>query len=389
MIYFDNNSTTRVFENTVDAMRPFLTENFANPASAIAQFRGIGKVICAQKASLSRALGADEADQFVITSGATESNNLALLGAARANPRRRHVVISAIEHPSVMEVSERLRTDGYRLSTLPVSRDGVVDTNALSGLLCPDTLLVSVMLANNETGVIQPLGSLAADVKKHDPEILVHGDATQAVGKIPIDLSGELADIDLLSLSAHKFHGPKGTGALFVRDAGAIAPILHGGGQQNGLRSGTENPAGVVGMVTALLRLLGVSAAYADVEHLRNRLEASILALHPDAFVLGASARRLPTTVNVCLPGIDAEDFVDRMAARNVAISAGSACSYGARKPSHVALAHGLTYEQAKCCIRLSLSIESTGQEVELFLRAFAEASGCVPPRSNPRRETA
>lgn len=388
MIYFDNNSTTRVFESTLEAMRPFFTENFANPASAIAQFGGIQKVIRAQKASLSKTLGANEADQFVITSGATESNNLALLGAARANPRRRHIVISAIEHPSVMEVSERLRIEGYRLSTLPVSRNGVVDTKSLSGLLCPDTLLVSVMLANNETGVVQPLGLLAGAVKKHDPEILVHTDATQAVGKIPIDLSGELADIDLLSLSAHKFHGPKGTGALFVRDADAIAPILYGGAQQNGFRAGTENPAGVVGMVTALLRLMALSPVLGDVEHLRNRLEAGILASHPDVFVLGAGAKRLPTTLNVCLSGIDAEDLVDRMATKNVAISAGSACSYGARKPSYVALAHGLSYDQALRCIRLSLSVESTNQEVDTFLQIFTEVMTCVTPE-NHRRETA
>lgn len=388
MIYFDNNSTTRVFESTVDAMRPYLTENFANPASAIAQFGGIPKIIRSQKVRLSGALCADDADQFVITSGATESNNLALLGAAKANPHRRHIVISAIEHPSVMEVVDHLRTNGYRLSILRVSRDGVVDTNALSGLLCPDTLLVSVMLANNETGVIQPLGCLAGVVKKYDFEILVHTDATQAVGKIPIDLSGELADIDLLSLSAHKFHGPKGTGALFVRDADTIAPILHGGGQQRGLRAGTENPAGVVGMVTALFRLLPLSTTFAEVEHLRNRLQAGILALYPDAFVLGASAARLPTTLNVCLPSIDAEEFVDRMAARNVAISAGSACSYGARKPSYVALAHGLSYEQAERCVRLSLSVESTNEEVGAFLRIFTEVTHCATPRDH-RRETA
>jgi cysteine desulfurase len=373
MIYFDNNSTTRVFESTVEAMRPFLTETFVNPASAIAQFGGIAKVVRAQKSNLAKMLGADEGDQFVITSGATESNNLALLGAARANPERRHLVTSAIEHPSVVEVCEHLRADGYRVTPVPVSHDGVVDTSTLSGLLTPDTLAVSVMLANNETGVIQPLGLLAGMVKQYDPEILIHTDATQAVGKIPIDLSGELANIDLLSLSAHKFHGPKGTGALFVRDADSLAPILHGGGQQNGLRAGTENPAGMVGMVTALSSLLASHPALAQVEHLRHRLETSINAIYPEAFILGASVARLPTTLNVCMPGLDAEDFVDRMAAREVAISAGSACSYGARKPSYVALAQGLTYEQAKSCIRVSLSIESSEEEVNRFLQTLRE----------------
>jgi len=236
MVYFDNNSTTRVFESTLDAMRPFLTRDFANPASAIAQFCGLAKAVGVQKSILAKSLRADEATQFVITSGATESNNLALLGAARANPARRHVVISSIEHPSVMEVADSLRADGYRLDILPVSPNGVIQGSELVPVLCRDTLLVSVMLANNETGVIQPLRELANTVKKYDPGILVHTDATQAVGKIPVDLSDELADIDLLSLSAHKFHGPKGVGALFIRDADSLSPILYGGGQQNKLR---------------------------------------------------------------------------------------------------------------------------------------------------------
>jgi cysteine desulfurase len=288
-----------------------------------------------------------------------------------------------------MEVCELLRAEGYLINTLAVSAEGVVNEKALADLLSVDTLLVSVMLANNETGVIQPLSSLARSVKRRDPSILLHTDATQAVGKIPIDLSDDLADVDLLSLSAHKFHGPKGTGALFVRDAGVLAPILHGGGQQNGLRAGTENPAGLVGMVTALMALLASPDAVNGVARLRDRLETVMLSVCPEAFVLGSSANRLPTTVDVCLPDVDAEEFVDRMAAKGIAISAGSACAYGARKPSYVALAQGLSYEQAKSCIRLSLSIESTEQEVDLFLQAFTELLEPLAPPGRPKRETA
>lgn len=389
MIYFDNNSTTRVFENVVQAMRPFLTEHFANPASAIAQFRGIQQNIQAEKKRLCTALGADDTHQFVITSGATESNNLALFGAARANRDRRHVIVSAIEHPSVMEVCELLRKDGYRISMLPVKRDGTVHEAALEDMLSADTLLLSVMLANNETGVIQPVGSIAKAVKRRHPSVLTHTDATQAVGKMPIDLSGDLAEVDLLSLSAHKFHGPKGTGALFVRDTDILAPILYGGGQQDGLRAGTENPAGLVGMVTALTTLLANGDAPAHIAQLRDRLEIGILAAYRGAFVLGSSANRLPTTLNVCLPGIDAEEFVDGMAARDIAISAGSACSYGASKPSYVALAHGLSYEHAKNCIRLSLSVESTEQEIDFFLHEFKDIIGSSNPSLSHERETA
>jgi len=389
MIYFDNNSTTRVFESTVEAMRPFLTERFANPASAIAQFAGIPQCVQTGKARLANMLGADAPDQFVITSGATESNNLALFGSARAAPQRRHVVISSIEHPSIMEVTEQLKRNGYRINTVPVRPEGVVDEDALVGMLGVDTLMVSIMLANNETGVIQPVRSIARAVKRRDSTVLIHTDATQAVGRLPIDLAGYLAEVDLLSLSAHKFHGPKGTGALFVRDCNMLAPILYGGGQQNGLRAGTENPIGLIGMVNALVMLMTDSQAIERVARLRSRLEREILASYPGAFVLGAASKRLPNTLNICLPEIDAEDFVDRMAARDIAISAGSACSYGARKPSYVALAQGLSYEQAKSCIRLSLSVESTEQEVDLFLKEFRDLIGLLLPCAiNSRPDT-
>jgi len=386
MIYFDNNSTTRVFEGTVEAMVPYLTQQFANPASAVAHVSGLTRVLQTQKSELAKALGADSGDQFIVTSGATESNNLALFGAARVDRHKRHIVVSSIEHPSVMEVSEVLRAEGFRITTVPVTADGIVEEQALINALSAETLLVSVMMANNETGVLQPLKTLAGAVKEHDPSILFHTDATQAVGKIRVDLSGDLADVDLLSLSAHKFHGPKGVGALFVRDSDILAPILHGGGQQLGLRAGTENPAGVVGMVTALSNVLDASQAMTAAARMRTRLETGILSLYPRAFVLGASAGRLPTTVNVCLPEIDAEELVDRMAMQGIAISAGSACAYGARKPSYVALAQGLSYEQAKSCIRVSLSIESTDLEVDLFLQVFADTT--ASPLQH-KRETA
>ncbi len=389
MIYFDNNSTTRVFESTVEAMVPYLTQQFANPASAVAHVNGVTRVLQTQKSKLARALGADSGDQFIVTSGATESNNLALAGAARANRARRHIVVSAVEHPSILETSEQLRTEGYHITQVSVDKEGIVDVEALINALSPETLMVSVMLANNETGVIQPVGGIVDAVKKYDPLILVHTDATQAVGKIPVDLSGVLGDVDLLSLSAHKFHGPKGTGALFVRDSDLVAPLLHGGGQQKGLRAGTENPAAVVGMVAALTDLLARSVGFADVARLRCELESRLTVIHPGAFVLGAETERLPNTVNVCLPGVDAEDLVDRMAAVDIAISAGSACAYGARKPSYVALAHGLSYEQAKSCVRISLSVESSGQEVDRFLQVLTELVAGSATTSARKLETA
>lgn len=373
MIYFDNNSTTRVFESTAEAMLPYLTQQFANPASALARMNGITRTLQLEKNRLAKALGADSGDQFIVTSGATESNNLALLGAARANRARRHIVVSAIEHPSILETCEQLGKEGYRITHLSVDGQGIVHADALVNALSPETLMVSLMLANNETGVIQPVDAIADAVKKHDPLILVHTDATQAVGKIAVDLSGPLAEVDLLSLSAHKFHGPKGTGALFVRDSDLVAPLLHGGGQQQGLRAGTENPASLVGMVAALTDVLGRTRGFAEVARLRSELESRLIDGHPGAFVLGARAERLPNTVNICLPGIEAEDLVDRLAAADIAISAGAACSYGSRKPSYVVLAHGLSYDEAKSCVRISLSLESTDQEVDRFLQVTNE----------------
>jgi cysteine desulfurase len=387
MIYFDNNATTRTFDCVAEAMRPFLTELYANPASAIAQFNGISRMIEREKSLLCAALGIESTERLIITSGATESNNLAICGAARANPRRRQIVISAIEHPSVLEVSEVLRKDGYRVFVLPAKADGTIELDALSQCLSPDTLLVSAMLVNNETGVFQPLNALAAIVKRYDEAILVHTDATQAVGKIPLDLTTELSAVDLMSFSAHKFHGPKGTGGLFVRDLDTILPILHGGAQQKGMRSGTENPAGLVGMSTALIKLLDIQKSSTPVSILRDQLEAGILTAHPGAFVLGASAQRLPTTLNICLPDLDAEELVDHLAAKGIAISAGSACSNGAQKPSHVASALGLSYEQAKSCIRLSLSVESTPAEVSSFLGIFPEVTSRLAQKPSIERE--
>jgi cysteine desulfurase len=371
MIYLDNNATTRVLPEVAAAMMPFLTERFSNPTSAMGQFAGIGRSVAAARQSVARAIAADDGDQLVITSGATEANNLALLGAARANPARRHLVVSAVEHPSVLEVARHLESTGYTLTLLPVNADGLVTADALRKALRPDTLLVSVMLANNESGVLLPVGPLAELVKEIDPTVIFHTDATQAVGKIKIDLAGDLASVDLLSFSAHKFHGPKGTGALFLRDREMVSPIQFGGGQQAGLRSGTENPAGVAGMAMALTQAQERSAT-STVRRLRAKLEEGLLARYPAAVILGAAVPRLPNTCFVHLPGIDAGDLVDFMAAHDIAISVGSACAHGAQAPSPVALAMGLSHVAAQQCVRISLSLETTPEEIESFLHALS-----------------
>lgn len=371
MIYFDNNATTRVLEEVADAIRPYLTVQFANPASAMGQFAGVSRDVAVAKSILAETLGAESGDQIVITSGATEANNLALLGAARANPRRRHLITSVIEHPSVLEVMAFMESTGYLVTRIPVAADGLVSPQDVQSALTADTLLVSIMLANNETGVIQPVGEIARLVKAYDTAILVHSDATQAVGKIPIDLRDDLSAIDLLSFSAHKFHGPKGVGALYVREADLIAPLFFGGGQQFGLRPGTENPASVIGMKAALVGLTSAHEPFISVSRLRDEIQRRILSLHVGAFALGVAPPRLPNTLSLCLPGIEGADLVDRLANLGIAISTGSACAHGANKPSHVVLAMGLSHAQADSCIRISLSIETTQHEADSLVDAI------------------
>jgi cysteine sulfinate desulfinase/cysteine desulfurase-like protein len=374
MIYLDNNATTRVFEEIADVMRSYLVDRFANPASAMGEFEGVSRAIAAGKASMARHLGATEGDSIVITSGATEANNLAILGAARACSSRRHLIVSSVEHPSVLETVRHLEASGYRVTLLPVSRSGTVAPDQVSRMLSPDTLLVSVMLANNETGVIQPVGEIASVVKSYDPQVLVHTDATQAIGKWPVDLGGSLAAVDLLSFSAHKFHGPKAVGALFVRESVSIAPLFFGGGQQAGLRPGTENPAAVVGMAKAMEHMAARKQSLGAMQALRDRIESEVQVFIPGSLVLGAEGPRLPNTLNLFLPGVQATELVDKLASSGIAISNGSACSHGAQQPSHVLLAMGLSHADAQCCIRISLSVETTRSEIESLLQELGKA---------------
>ena len=371
IIYFDNNATTRTLPEVLAEMAPYFTEHFANLSSPIASVTGVCRKVEECFKSIATNLGAIGGEQFILTSGATESNNLALLGAYAANPKRNHLVLSPVEHPSVIETADALKKCGCRISTVSLTSDGAVDIDSLINLLDRDTLLVSIMFANNETGIIQPIKEIAEVVKNFDSAILFHTDATQAIGKLSIELFEELDDIDLLSLSAHKFHGPKGVGALYLRDTDLIAPILHGGKQQQGMRAGTENVAGLVGMATALSFITSLESAWEPIRFLRDELEAGVCEMWPGSFVIGKSLARLANTSYICIPGIDAESLVDRMAMKGVAIATGSACAYGAKMPSYVALAHGLNYELARCCVRFSLSIETSAVEVKYALEAL------------------
>ena len=363
----DGNATTRVAAEVREAMLPFLAEESGNPSSLHAAGRAARDAVEEARRRVARLVGA-RPGRIVFTGGGSESDNLALKGLAFA-PRggRDHVVTSAVEHPAVLATCRFLERTGLRLTVLPVDGDGRVDPAALGRAVDERTLVVSIQLANNEVGTIQPVRELAAIA--HARGALFHTDAVQAVGKIRVDV--EELGVDLLTLSAHKIHGPKGVGSLFVRKGVELTPLVHGGRQERGLRAGTENVAGIVGMGVAAERaLLGLSAG-ARVASLRDRLEEGIRAVLPHARRNGAHVASLPNTLNLTLPGLRGEALVVAMDRHGIALSSGSACKAGSPEPTHVLLAMGRTAEEAHCSVRFSLTRESTEADVAAALDAL------------------
>lgn len=373
MIYFDNNATTKVLPEVLEAMLPYFSEKFFNSTSAVGNLHSLDQPLSDACASLALLLDCDP-EEIVLTSGATEANNWVLQSVAVSlEPRLGpvHVIVSAIEHPSILEVVSFLATKhpALHFDLVPVMSDGVVDLDAFRALLRPDTALVSVMLANNETGVIQPISEIAALSKDANPDCLVHTDATQAIGKIPVNLAVDLRSVDLLSLSAHKFNGPKGAGALFIRSGIDLVPFLHGGGQQRGLRAGTDNPALAAGLAKAAeiarsrdMRMT-VSSNQAALELGLRRLGLRIL---------GDTSSRLPNTSLILFPGLDSDLLVHEFLAAGFATSTGSACMSGSDAPSHVVLAMGVDYAEARGAVRISLGHENTQEEITQFLRTVS-----------------
>ncbi|MGB6221032.1 cysteine desulfurase family protein [Haloferula sp.] len=369
MIYLDNNSTTRVLPDILDAMLPYFSTAFFNTTTLAGALYDVARPLSEARERVAELIDCS-AEEIILTSGATESNNWVLQSIARHSLRQTgkcHLVVSAIEHPSVLQVASYLaETEGrVEVDLAPVSCEGVIDLAALRDLIRPDTALVSVMLANNETGVIQPVAEAAALAKEINQDCLVHSDATQAVGKITLSLNDNLRDVDFLSLSGHKFHGPKGIGALFIRSGVDLAPYLYGGGQQGGARPGTENPALAAGIAKAA----EIATMHLDdrrLESLRSSLEAALCAL--GVTVLGGGARRLPNTSLLLFEDLDSEMLIHRLAEADFATSSGSACTSGSDSPSHVVLAMGINYSSASGALRISLSHETTQNEVSEFI---------------------
>jgi cysteine desulfurase len=365
LIYLDHNATTPLHPAVWEAMRPFLTEAFGNPSSLHREGLQARDAVEEARERVARLIGAST-DEILFTSSGTEADNLAILGSVLAQQRRgRHIVTSQIEHPAVLGGCRALEAQGYRVTRLPVGSGGTIDPDDLARVLTDDTILLTLMHANNEVGTIQPIQACAA--LAHARGALVHTDAVQSLGKVST-LVDEL-EIDLLSLSGHKIHGPKGVGALYVRRGIALAPIITGGPQEQGLRGGTEHVAAVVGLGVAA-RVAGpqMSDTMPQLAALRDRLEQGIVATIPDVLVNGATAPRLPTTANVSFKGVDGQSLVVALDLKGVASSTGSACSSGSLEPSHVLTAMGLPDQWLQGAVRFSLGAGNTSAEVDAVL---------------------
>jgi cysteine desulfurase len=366
-VYLDYHATTPVDPRVLEAMLPYFRETFGNPASASHRWGwNAQEAVEAARREVAGLIGA-AAREVVFTSGATESNTMAIGGVAeRAAPDRRHVVVSAIEHKSVLEASARLEGLGWRRSVAPVTPDGRIDLEALREAVTPDTALVSVMAANNEIGVIQPLEDIAAIA--HAQGALLHVDAAQAAGKVPLDV-GALG-VDLLSLTAHKVYGPKGSGAIYIRKRLDLAPLIIGGGQERGLRAGTLNVPGIVGLGrTCAIARQEMAGEALRLGRLRDRLLDGLRSRLDRVTVNGSMTHRLPQNLHVTFDGIDGESLL--IAVGDIAVSTGSACASGSATPSHV-LAAIMGGHVPSACIRFGLGRFTTDEDIDYTVEKFA-----------------
>lgn len=363
-IYLDNNATTAIAESVKEAMLPYLDSLFGNPSSIHSTGRDARDAIEKARRQIARLIGA-RPKRIIFTGGGSEANNLALKGIAFAQQSKgQHIITSRIEHPAILQTTAFLECQGFRITCLDVDKDGLVDPQQLEKTLTNETILVSIMLANNEVGSIQPISELVQIA--HAQGALFHTDAVQAAGKIPIDI--EKLDVDLLSLSGHKFHAPKGVGALYVRKGVELESLIHGGQQESGRRAGTENVPAIVGMGKAAelaLQSLRKSSAMAL---LRDRLQHGVQALVPLSRLNGHPEQRLPNTLNMTLPGLRGESLVVALDQHGISFSSGSACKSGSPKPTHVLMAMGCSEEDAHCAVRFSLDAGTTEKDIDLTL---------------------
>ncbi len=372
--YLDNNATTAIAPEVREAMEPYFAAEYFNPSSAYERASPAAQAVKKARETVARFLGGVDPSEILFTSCATESLNAALYGAVRANPARRHVVTTAVEHPAVLEVCKDLARSGLDVTFLPVDRAGNLDLRTFIQALRPDTLIVAIMHANNETGVIFPVEELARITKETDPAILFLTDATQTAGKFPLNLRAGMRHVDLLAFSGHKLHTPKGVGALYVRRGTPIRPFMIGGHQEGGRRAGTENVPYIVGLARAAeLAQADHEAVETRIRRLRDRLEAGLLKSIPCLEVNGQGAPRLYNTLNVSAHFIEGEGILYQLNSHGICASSGSACTSGSLEPSHVLRAMQVPFTAVHGSVRLSLSRYNTDEDVDLAMEVFPQ----------------
>ncbi len=364
VIYVDNNATTQVAPEVLEEMLPYFNEYYGNPSSMHTFGGMVEHKIVEARERLAGLLGASP-DEIIFTSCGTESDSTAIRAAILSNPDKKHILTSRVEHPAVKNLFEYLSKNGYRVTFVPVDRKGRLDLDYLYNNLSEDTAIVSIMWANNESGVIFPIEEIGKVLK--EKEIVFHTDAVQMVGKIPIDLKN--VDVDMLSLSGHKLHGPKGVGALYVRKGTKYSPFLIGGHQEKGRRGGTENVASIIGLGKASeLAAANLSDERIGVKRLRDKLETELVNRIPNAIVNGDRENRLPNTTSIAFEYVEGEAILLLMDEYGICASSGSACTSGSLEPSHVLRAMGVPFTAAHGSIRFSLSIYNTEEEIDFII---------------------
>ncbi|PKN67766.1 MAG: cysteine desulfurase NifS [Deltaproteobacteria bacterium HGW-Deltaproteobacteria-12] len=363
-VYLDNNATTQVAEEVLEVMLPYFRDLYGNPSS-IHTFGGqVGQKIRAAREQVAALIGAGP-EEIIFTSCGTESDNAAIRSALMTRPDKKHIIISRVEHPAIRALGAHLATQGYRVTELPVDKNGVLDLENLDKSMTPDTAVVSLMWGNNETGVIFPVEEASA--MAHERGILFHSDAVQSAGKIPINLKNSA--IDMLSISGHKLHAPKGIGVLYVRKGTKFSPFLIGGHQERERRGGTENTPGIIGLGKACeLAAANMGKENTYVKSLRDKLEREILRRIPQSRVNGDVINRLPNTTNISFEFVEGEAILLLMNELGICASSGSACTSGSLQPSHVLRAMGVPFTMAHGSIRFSLSIYNTEAEIDFVI---------------------